>query len=112
MSEGLSKQDLLEKLELERRHLEALLREIGAHRMEQVGVTPDRNMKNTIAHLTTWWRREVSRLAAAARGERPPDHPPQSEVQIINEWVFLTNRDRPLSDVLRDAEDTWRQCKE
>jgi hypothetical protein len=34
------------------------------------------------------------------------------EVQITNEWIYLTNRDRPLIDIPRDAEDTWRHCKE
>ena len=112
MSEGLSKQGLLEDLDREHRQWEALLAAIGTHRMERIGVTPGWSIKDTVAHLTTWWRREVARLAAAGRGERPPDHPSQGEVQIINEWIYLTNRDRPLIDVLRDADDTWRQCRE
>jgi hypothetical protein len=69
-------------------------------------------MKDTIAHLTTWSRREVACLAAGQRGERPPDHPPQSEVAVINQWVYLTNRDRPLADVLRDADAAWQEFED
>jgi hypothetical protein len=28
---------------------------------------------------------------------------------VINEWVRLTNRDRPLEDVLGDARSAWQQ---
>ncbi|MDP9311035.1 MAG: ClbS/DfsB family four-helix bundle protein [Chloroflexota bacterium] len=62
-----------------------------------------------MAHLTTWWRRETARLAAAQRGERPSEHPPQREVAVINQWIYLTNRDRPLPNVLRDADEVWQQ---
>src|SRR5215216_1902438 len=104
-----SKQQLLEQLQQERSEWESLLAKIGNHRLELPGVTDRWTMKDTIAHLTTWWRREVARLAAVQRGERPPDHPPQSEVAVINEWVYLTNRDRPIEQVLRDADETWQQ---
>jgi hypothetical protein len=106
-----TKQQLLDRIRLERAGWEALLAEIGADRMEVPGVTGDWTMKDTIAHLTTWWRREIARMEAARRGERPPDHPPQSEVAVINQWVYLTNRDRPLADVLRDAQAAWQQLE-
>jgi hypothetical protein len=77
--------------------------------MEQAGVTGEWTMKDTVAHLTTWWRRGVACLAAVQRGEQPPEHPPQSEVAVINQWEYITNRDRPLADILRDAADTWEQ---
>jgi hypothetical protein len=51
-------------------------------------------------------------VASAQRGERPPDHPPQSQVPIINEWIHRTNRDRPLAHVLRDLQDVWQELAE
>jgi hypothetical protein len=104
-----SKQQLLDQLRHERSEWESLLARIGTHRLELAGVTDQWTMKDTIAHLTTWWRREVGRLAAVQRGERPADHPSQSNVAVINEWVYLTNRDRPIEHVLRDADETWQQ---
>jgi hypothetical protein len=106
-----TKQQLLDQIQRERTLWEALLAEIRPDRMELPGVTGDWTMKDTIAHLTTWWRWDLARMAAAQRGERPSDHPPQSEVAVINEWVCLTNRDRPLPDVLRDAQAAWQQLE-
>lgn len=104
-----TKPELLEQLQQERQAWEALLAKIGQERMETPGVTGDWTMKDTLVHLTNWWRREVALLEAARRGERPPDHPPQFEVAVINQWAYLTNRDRPLAAVLRDAADVWQQ---
>src|SRR5262249_36205718 len=78
-----TKQQLLDQVQQERELWEALLAEIGFERMEVPGVTRDWTMKDTIAHMTTWWRREVALLASVQRNERPPDHPPQSQVPII-----------------------------
>lgn len=106
-----TKQQLIEWIDEEHAGWEALLREIGADRMEMRGVTDQWTMKDTIAHLTTWWRREVGRLASMQRGERPLDHPPQSQVPIINQWIYLVNRDRPAGDVVRDAEAAWQELR-
>jgi hypothetical protein len=104
-----TKQQLLDQLQQERQQWEGLLAEVGMQRMETPGVAGEWTMKDTIAHMVTWWRREVALLAAVQRDEQPPDHPPQSQVPIINEWIHRTNRDRPLAHVLRDSEDVWRQ---
>ena len=103
-----TKEQLLSQIKQERTDWEALLAEIGVERMEIPGVTGDWTMKDTIAHLTTWWRREIARAEAVRRDECPPDHPPQSDVAIINQWVYLTNRDRPIAAVVRDAQAAWQ----
>jgi hypothetical protein len=48
-------------------------------------------------------------IETARRGERPVPHPNQRDVQVINDWLYHTNRDRPLKDVLRDAQAVWQQ---
>ncbi len=106
-----TKQQLIEWIDQEHAGWEALLREIGSDRLEISGVTDQWTMKDTISHLTTWWRREVGRLASMQRGERPIDHPPQTDVPIINQWIYLVSRDRPVSDVLGDAESAWQELR-
>ncbi|CAN5564711.1 hypothetical protein BH10CHL1_BH10CHL1_07310 [soil metagenome] len=104
-----TKQQLLAQIQNERAAWEALLGEVGLERMELPGVTGDWTMKDTIAHLATWWRRQVACAAAARRNERPPDHPSQTDVEVINQWIYLINRDRPLKHVLDDAHAAWQQ---
>ena len=106
-----TKQQLIEWIDEEHAGWEALLKAIGTGRLEILGVTDQWTMKDTIAHLTTWWQREVGRLASLARGERPVDHPSQADVAVINRWIHLVNRDRPAGDVLRDAESAWQDLQ-
>jgi hypothetical protein len=94
MMETMNKQQLIEQIRQERTAWETLLAEIGEDRMVQPGVTGDWTFKDTLAHLITWWRREVARLEAARQNERPPDHPAPREVEVINRWVYLTNKYR------------------
>ena len=103
------KQQLLDRMHQERAQWDALLAEVGQERMEIPGATGEWTFKDTVVHLTVWWRREVGVLAAVRRGERPVPHPDQRDVQVINYWAYHTNRDRPLSDVLRDEREVWRQ---
>lgn len=106
-----TKQQLIELINEEHAAWEALLREIGPDLLEVPGVTDQWTMKDTIAHLTTWWRREVGRLASMQRGERPVDHPSQADVAVINRWIYLVNRDRPVGDVVRDADAAWQELR-
>ena len=104
-----AKRQLLDRVHQQRAHWDALLAEVGEERMELPGVTDDWTFKDIVAHLTAWWRREVGCVEAVRRGEQPVPHPDQRDVQVINQWTYLTNRDRPLPDVLRDAQAAWQQ---
>lgn len=104
-----TKGQLLEQFRQERAHWEALLAEVGEARMQIPNSLDDWTFKDTVAHLTTWWRRNVAILADVRRGNRPAEHPSQRDVQVINRWVYYTNRDRPLEDVLRDVAAVWQE---
>ena len=104
-----TKGQLLEQLRQERAQWEALLAEVGHARMELPNSLDEWTFKDTLAHLTTWWRRNVAMLADVRRGDRPAAHPSQRDVQVINQWIYYTNRDRPLGDVLRDEAAVWQE---
>jgi len=106
-----TKQQLIERIDEEHARWEALLKEVRPDCLEIPGVTGQWTMKDTIAHLTTWWRREVGRLASMQRGERPIDHPSQADVAVINRWIHLVNCDRPAGAVLMDAEAAWQELR-
>jgi len=104
-----TKAQLLDQLGQERARWEALLAEIGSTRMEVPNSLNEWTFKDTVAHLTTWWRRNVAILADVRRGDPPAEHPSQRDVQVINQWIYYTNRDRPIEDVLRDVATVWQE---
>lgn len=103
-----SKQQLIEQIRQERAGWEALLAEIGEAQMTQPNTMGDWSFKDVLVHLTAWWQREVARLEAARRGERPAGHPSQPDVQVINQWTYEINKYRPLPVVLQQAQAAWQ----
>jgi hypothetical protein len=115
MQSTTSKAQLLADLKDEQAQWEALLRAIGEDHMTQPGVAGDWSIKDIVAHLTGWRRRTVGRIQAALRHEPapPPPWPPQLEADDeINAWIYTANRDRPVSDVLRESREIFQQLVE
>ena len=111
MDGAMNKHGLLERIRNERAAWDALLADIDEHWMQQPGTLDAWSFADVVAHLTTWWRREIANLEAVRRGEKPTPHPSEADVHVINGWVQLTNRDRPLSEILRDASTAWEQLE-
>lgn len=113
-----SKAQLLDDLRDEEARWEALLREIqdsGEDHMTQPGVAGEWSIKDIVAHLTGWRRRTVARFQAALRHEPPPPPFWPSHLQTddeINAWIHAANRDRSLTDVLRDSRAIFEQLVE
>lgn len=107
-----TKQELLDCLHEERALFEQLVTEVGPKRMEQAGAMGAWTFRDLIAHLTAWWRRELSCLEALGRGETPMPHPAPAEVELINIWVYYTQHDRPLPQLLRDVDEVWQQFEQ
>ena len=108
----MSKAQLLHNLQEENKQWETLLAQIGEARMEQPGVAGDWTIKDIVAHLTGWRRRTVVRLQAAQRGEMNPPLPWPAQLQSddeINAWIYETNRDRPVHEVLNDSRQIFQQ---
>ena len=111
MTSTTSKHALIGHIRAERAAWDALLAEVGEQRMQQPNTLEAWSFTDLVAHLTTWWRRELAYLDAARRGEHPAAHPSQADVQVINRWVQLTNRDRPVADLVRDAAAAWEHLE-
>lgn len=105
-----TRDELLARITLERQLWEETVQAIGpGHAHVPGAMGQDWTFLDLVAHLTAWWRREVAQVALIARGERPSPHPSREEVQVINAWTQLTNRDRSWEAVTRDAAETWDQ---
>ena len=108
----MQKSELLNWLQEEYQQWEALLDQVGRARMEQPGVNGDWTMKDVIAHLTGWNRHLVARLGAARRSEPEPAPPWPAHLQTddeINAWIYDSNRERSLREVLEDTQQVFQQ---
>jgi hypothetical protein len=106
MEQSMIKSEILQWLEEAQRQWQTLLDEVGPARMEQPGVNGAWSMKDIIAHLTGWNRHLLNRFAAALRGEAepPPPWPAQLEADDeINAWIYETNRERAVCELLDET---------
>lgn len=107
----MSKAQLIDELREEQAQWEALLQDIGEEHMTQP-MAADWSIKDIVAHLTGWRRRTVARFQAALRHEPEPAPFWPAHLQTddeINAWIYDANRDRPLSDVLRESREVFEQ---
>lgn len=110
----MSKAQLLKDLDDENRQWEALLAGIGERRMEQPGVAGHWSIKDIVAHITSWRRRTVARLQAAARGEPGPERlwPPELESDDdINAWFYEREHGKSVQQVLGDSRQVFQQLR-
>src|SRR5437764_15321959 len=115
MGTSFSKVQLLTEVRKEEAAWEALLDEIGEAHMTQPEVAGGWSIKDIVAHLTGWRRRSVRRFQALLKHETefsPPWPPELREDDEINAWIYESNRDRPLADVLRESRDVFQQLVE
>ena len=120
-TEPISKKQLLAEMQSEQAVWLALLNEIGEENMTQPEVAGGWSIKDIVAHLTGWRKRTVLRLRAALDPtiDRTPPWPAElgeldenDDVDGINAWIYQTNRDRPLADVLNDSHEVFQQLVE
>ena len=116
-TEPVSKQQLVTEMHGEHAAWLALLDEIGEANMTQPDVAGGWSIKDIVAHLTGWRRRTVLRFRAALDPmvDMTPPWPAElngddaDDVDAINDWIYRTNRDRPLADVLNDSREVFQQ---
>jgi len=108
----MKKSELLNWLQEEYQHWEALLDQIGPARMDQPGVTGHWSIKDIVAHLVPDHRRLIARLQAAQRSEGEPPPPWPAHLQTddeINAWIYESNRGRSVHDVLSESRHVFQQ---
>jgi hypothetical protein len=104
--------DFVKRIEAIRERWRRLVADVGEDRMELPGAMGDWSFKDVALHLSAWRRRTIDRLEAAGRGDPPPSAPWPAELgededDPINAWIHEQTKDRPLSDVLAEADATY-----
>jgi hypothetical protein len=100
--EEMTKSRLLELIQFERKRLETTLSGFGRDQMA-IPVDGGWTALDIVAHITTWESRMTHWLKAALRGEAPrmlPDGLTSDDVDLVNEQIYIENRDKPLDEVL------------
>jgi hypothetical protein len=83
------------------------------------GAMGDWSFVDVAGHLNGWRVRSVARLEAAASGAEPPPPPwpdglsteTDEGVDAINRWIYEQYHDRPLAEILSEAQDQWRRMQ-
>jgi hypothetical protein len=108
----MEKSQLLIRLRARYLQWEALLDEIDPARMDQPGANGEWSMKDLVAHLTGWHRRQLDTLGAAQRGEPEPDPHWPAHLQTedeINSWIYESNHGRSVPEVLDEMRQVFQE---
>ncbi len=113
MEEQMSKEKLIEEIQIERLRLEKTLEKITAQRMITPGVMDDWTVKDLLAHITVWEQRMVRWLEQTLRDEVPEMLPPGMTWDDLDRWneqTYQKHRHRDLDEVLADFEVSYPQA--
>jgi hypothetical protein len=110
MSGSTTKADILARIEAEHERWHQLLAQIPRERMEEPGPAGGWTFKDLAAHLTGWRDWIVARLEAdPVEGPQPAWPAGLTDTDAINAWLYEQHHDRPLDDVLADADASYRR---
>jgi hypothetical protein len=99
------KQDLIQRIRVERERLGTLLGNLSENEMLIPLGEDGWSAKDHVIHIVIWEKRLVEWLHVVERGEVPQQLPPGMTWDDLNRWneqTFEENRERELTDVLTD----------
>src|SRR5436305_403008 len=109
MTEHISKEQLLEKMRSGYTAFSALLSSLSEAQLTTPGVNDGWSVKDNIAHLSVWQRRQIARNEAVRQNVELPDPTPGMGIDEINQLYYQQNKDRSLADILDEFHETVRQ---
>ena len=106
-----AKESLLARIDNEREQWQRLVTEIGQDRMEEPGPMGEWTFKDLAAHLTGWRERTLARLDAGPGQEAQLPWPAEldDDDEAVNQWLYERDRDRPLDDILIEADTSFER---
>jgi hypothetical protein len=118
-----TREALLSTVQGLRADLDRIIAEVDAERIVEPGSFEAWSFKDLIAHLTGWRLVTAARLEAGMLDREPqfpwPDRFDQEggdleegNVDAINEWFYVTNRDKSLEQVLQESNDAFDRVEQ
>ena len=105
-NEHLSKRELLERIRTERGLLEETLARLTHAQMLLPGVDGEWNVKDALAHISTWERWMISWTTSLLIGEKP-ETPDPWDVDQMNAETYARVRDLSLAKVLEEFRQSY-----
>ena len=108
----MNKSELLNGLQDAYRQWDAFIGQIDPADMDQPGVAGHWSIKDIVAHMAGWQRRNNIRMQAALRGEPVPASPWPADIKTddeVNAWLYEANRGRSAGEVRADAQAVVQQ---
>ncbi len=108
----MNKSEFISWLQEEYQQWQALLERVDLAQMAQVGVNSQWSFKDLVAHLAGWNRRLVDHVQAVVRREPEPSPPWPAHLKTddeINAWIYETNRERSVRQVLDETQQVFQQ---
>jgi hypothetical protein len=112
MSEHISKPQLLEKMRSGYAAFNALLSSLSETQLNTPDINDSWSIKDNIAHISAWQRRQIANNQAVHEGIDRPDPTPGMSIDEINEMYYQQNKNRALTDVLDEFHETARLLQE
>jgi hypothetical protein len=97
----LTKHELLNQIRTERGLLEETLARLTHAQMLLPGMDGDWNVKDALAHISTWERWMIRWTNSLLRGEKP-DTPEPWDVEGMNAGTYVRVKEMPLAEVLEE----------
>ncbi len=113
MTEQITKQELLNQIESERRRLEATLAQLSEEQVLRPGVEGEWSVKDILIHIVVWEQRMIGWVNQGLRGERVRMLPPGDTWDDVDRWnheTYLDHKDDSLPDVLEQFRQSYLEA--
>jgi hypothetical protein len=105
----MTKSELLANIRRDRAQLDSLVARVGEARMTEPALEGGWSVKDVLAHISAWEKIGM----ALVRNNQPIQPPPPGETgpstDVINERIYDGSKDRPLDEVLADAQRSYAE---
>jgi hypothetical protein len=113
--QGRDKENLLKRIQTERRRLEKNLASLSEEEMSITSVIGKWSVKDILAHLVDWERRFLGWYQAGLQGQVPQTPAPGmtwKDLDRLNQMIYEENKDRSLDSILVDFENSYHEVLE
>ena len=103
----MNKSELIKDLQDSYQQWAAFMGQIDPAKLDEPGVAGHWSVKDIVAHMNGWQRRNTANIQATIRNEPKPASVWPADLKTdddVNGWLYETNRNRPARDLLDESQ--------